>query len=280
MLISSRPSDSIKKISPWAALTRWTYADLYLGTAAMLREYQRVRPHFLYGPMSPLLLLAQALAQSGGGHHRPLGVISTGEQLSPSNCRHLESVFGGNVTDFYGMTEVGLIASRSIGCSTYQIIKKGAFFFEYIPMPDLPGFERLVVTDLQGGSMPLIRYETGDLVRRDIFQPGKPIIEFAGKQIDFVWLLDGERVSPYLIDGAVGDLPGVTQYKVIQQLDRSMDVYIATQVEDAAVLWEQAKAALSSVCRGLDIRMHALDELPATVGHKSRPIQTRVSLTG
>ncbi len=59
------------------------------------------------------------------------------------------------------------------------------------------GLERLVVTDLGGGFTPLIRFDTGDLVRRDLARAGKPIVQVCGEEVAAPQAPAGSYVSPY-----------------------------------------------------------------------------------
>jgi phenylacetate-CoA ligase len=273
MLISSRPSGSIKRVSPWAALARWTYVDLYAGDAELLREYVRTRPRVLYGPLSALLLLAQAIERHGTKVHRPAIVISTAEQVTHSCRRALRSAFDTDVTDFYGMAELGLVAWRDSRTNHYTA--QHGLALEFLPTADLPDFERLIVTD-PGGAMPLIRYDTGDVVRRDPAQPASPIVEIGGRQVDFILLPDGRRVSPYRVDGALSELPGVNRYQIVQQRDLSIDLSIGTTRSDIARVLQGAREALLSALFGepVALRVHELPPSPVPLSHKLRPIQS------
>ena len=270
MLISSRPANAIKQVSPWARLARWHYADLYLGADELVNRYRQIRPDVVYGPLSALLTLGEA----PHGHHAPRTVISTSEQLTPSMEQRVKASLGVDVTDFFGMTELGLVACK-LGGSPRYVTPKGAFILEYLPCNDASGLERLVVTDLAAGAMPFIRYDTGDLVRRDFTRPDLPIVEFAGKQLDFLTRPDGSRVSPYEIDRALGELAGMRQYHVIQESDYSVHAYLTTDGGDAADL-KGAEEGLRALCAPLPVHLHA-DASPVTAAsNKSRPVISHV----
>jgi len=281
MLISSRPSGSIRRVSPWAALARWTYVDLYAGDSELLREYLKARPRVLYGPLSALLLLAQAVERHGSDGHRPAVVVSTAEQLTSSCRRSIREAFGADVTDFYGMTELGLVAWRNSRIDHY-VTPQHDLALEFLPAADLPDFERFVVTDLGGGAMPLIRYDTGDLVRRDRTRPASPIVEIGGRQVDFICLPSGRRISPYRVDGALSELPGVERYQVVQQADLSIDLSIGTTRPDVARVLQEARKALLTALSGepVDLQVHHLPPRAALPpAHKLRPIQSRARMS-
>jgi phenylacetate-coenzyme A ligase PaaK-like adenylate-forming protein len=257
-----------------ASLTRWAYADLYLDEPAMLSAYAAARPHVLYGPLSSLVGLAQRLQESSQITHRPHLIVSSGEQLTVPYRRLLRDSFGVDVTDFYGITEFGLVLWRLANSITYSADTQH-FFIEYLPAEGAGPYERLVVTDLTGGVMPLIRYDTGDLVRRDKGLPGEPIVELAGREMDFLLLPDGSSLSPYQVEVCIEQIPGIAQFRVRQQRDLSIDLELLPDAAHGAEVIAQASEALRTLfCGTLAVRAVRCTEPIATVHGKFRPIHS------
>jgi phenylacetate-CoA ligase len=150
-----------------AAFLRWKYADVRLGEEAVFSKFAKSKPHVLYGPLSSLTLLARRLLATPSVKWRPRVVVSTAEQLTEDQRSLLETAFNARVADFYGTTELGLVAYSKPGVSGYQMLTN-EFHVELLPATPgkRGGPERFVVTDLMPGAMPLIRFDTGDLVRR------------------------------------------------------------------------------------------------------------------
>ena len=271
MLVAARHSTPLG-----ARLLRWTYADLEQGEAALAAQYLRVRPTVLYGPLSALLALADHLASHHSGCHRPRLVVTTAEELSPSYRRALERTYGDRIADFYGMTEFGLVAWRASVGGAYRL-PSGNLLLEFLPCADDEALERLVITDLAGGAMPLIRYETGDLVRRDGSLPDAPIVRFAGREVDCLQLPGGRRISPYRITTSLEVIEGVEQYEVVQYADLSVGIFIRTSARHAAPVLAAARDAVNHVCDGalpLEVKtMLAPTGLPA---RKLRPVRSLV----
>jgi phenylacetate-CoA ligase len=267
MLVASRHATPLG-----ARLLGWTYASLKQGEDALAAEYLRTRPAVLYGPLSSLLALADRLTSGHAGHHRPRLVVTTAEELTAAQRRTLDRAFGSRIADFYGMTELGLVAWRQGGEAPYRLPATN-LLLEYLPCAADDALERLVVTDLSGGAMPLVRYETGDLVRRDRSLPGAPIVRIAGREIDCLRLPGGRRVSPYRITTSLEVLEGVDQYEVVQNRDLSVDVSIRTAAADSAPLFELARQAVNHVCDGaLPLRVKAM-AAPDGTGRKLRPVR-------
>jgi phenylacetate-coenzyme A ligase PaaK-like adenylate-forming protein len=159
-----------------AMFVRWTYVDRRAGDGAVFAAYAKTRPQVLYGPLSSLVQLANCTLASPEVKWRPRLVISTAEQLTDANRALLESAFSARVADFYGVGELGLVGYSVPGLSGYKLIPRD-FHIETLPLAKGTDLERLIVTDLGGGVMPLIRFDTDDLVRRDRSRRGAPIVQ-------------------------------------------------------------------------------------------------------
>ena len=174
------------------------------------------------------------------------------------------------------MSELGLLAWRAATQDAYCVSRD--FFLEFLPDADVDGLERLVVTNLRGGAQPVVRLDTGDLVRRDHARPGRPITAFLGRRIDALVLVNGARLSPYRLITALEALAGVVEYGVTQQADRSVDVRIrCTREIDAPVVAAAARGAVTDLCPGLTVRVHCrAAPLPRLEG-KLRPIRSHAA---
>jgi phenylacetate-CoA ligase len=267
MLVASRHTAPLG-----ARMLGWTYASLKQGEDALAAEYWRVRPTVLYGPLSSLLALSDRLLTGRRRHHRPRLLVTTAEEATTAQRGALERVFGPNIADFYGMTEVGLVAWRSGSEQPYRL-PRANLLLEFLPCAADAELERLVITDLSGGAMPLVRYETGDLVRRDHTLPDSPIVRIAGREIDCLQLPGGGRVSPYRITTSLELLEGIDQYEVVQNEDLSVDVFIRTLAADVGPLFEGVRRAVNHVCDGaLSIEVKAMAPTGWT-GRKLRPVR-------
>lgn len=238
-----------RRNSQWSALARWHYASIGEDTETLAQRVNSVRPRVLYGPLSTLELLAEHLSNRNERLPALALVVSTAEQLTPERLATLERGFGVPVADFYGMTEFGLVAYRAPESARF-VPARSSLILEFVPVPGEDTVEQLVISDLAERTSPLVRYDTGDLVRRDGSRPDRPILEFAGRSFDCILLPNGERVSPYRIDVALEHLPDLRAFEVVQQPDLSIDVTIDVQAGEA----ERMRKAIA-------------DRLTALLGH-------------
>jgi phenylacetate-CoA ligase len=135
----------------------------------------------------------------------------------------------------------------------------------------------LLVTDLGGGAMPLIRFDTGDLVERDRSRPDRPIVGFRGRSVDCLRLPDGRLVSPYRITLALEEVAGLQRYQVIQRRDLSVDALLWTGITEPRSIQRQADERLRALLgAGVDIRLRAIPGDPDNDARKFRPVSSEV----
>jgi len=251
----------------------WHYVPLSLDEPALAAAYRRIRPAMLYGPLNTLLALASALDASGRQWPRPRSVVSTAEELTPLARRRLAAAYGVDPADFYGMTETGLLAWRPGGAAHYRIASDD-LLLEFLPSAADPLLERVVVTDFGKTAMPLVRFDTGDLVRRDGQLPGSPLIGFVGRTVDSLLLPDGRRISPYRVTLAVEAVDGVTQYRVTQRADLSLEctVWVASGA-GPAVIASVERRLRSLLDEAVPVTVHAGSTAEAAQ-RKFRPVQS------
>ena len=162
LLISETP------IPAASALLRWTHADAALSDDALFAKCVKARPSVLCAPLGVLTRLAARVIESREAMWLPRLLVSTAEQLTDAKRALLKSAFAAQVADFYSTPELGLVAYSRPGLPGYQL-QPDEFHIETLhSVGHRGGPERLLVTDLVPGAMPLIRFDTGDFVVPDL----------------------------------------------------------------------------------------------------------------
>jgi phenylacetate-CoA ligase len=150
-------------------------------------------------------------------------IIATAEVLLPGQREFLEGTFHARVFNRYGCREVSVIASE---CDQHRgmHVNAEALFVEVAPDPSVPPpAGKILVTDLLNYSMPLIRYEIGDVGRWAENQDcpcgrGLPLLaDVQGRITDFLVLPDGRRVSGPALTLVVSDMSDVRQVQFVQR---------------------------------------------------------------
>ncbi|MEX2123317.1 MAG: AMP-binding protein [Woeseia sp.] len=258
----------------------WHYQSVEDSTEHILDTYIRVRPQVLYGFTTPLRLLAERLRQRPQTVPAPRLVVATAEMLDSATRRTLQAVFGCPVIDFYGMTEMGLVAWQRPGADGY-ITPRSAVLTELIPDDSCHGRYRMLMTNLDLRASPIIRFDSGDLAFARS-AGGEPVITaFEGRRIDTLVCRDGTELSPYRITDALRDIPGVSRFKVTQRDLTSLDVDL--EVDSASVDHSRDRtiARIREIFekllgRGLELKFAFTDKLIPDGTRKFRPVESRV----
>ncbi len=133
--------------------------------AVMVRE----NVSCLVGVPAQVLALAR-WAESAGVSPALKSVLLSTDHVPRAVVRELARLWGCDVFEHYGMTELGLGGGTDCAAHTGCHLHEADFFFEIVdPLTGQPvpagGEGEVVVTTLARRAMPLIRYRTGDISR-------------------------------------------------------------------------------------------------------------------
>ena len=154
---------------------KFLYRNLPLHTArvseeAMMRFVEilrRYRPKYMVAYAQSAVAFAEFCKANNIHDITFESMIVSAEMLLPGTRGMLEETFRGKVFGRYGCREVSVIASECEYHSGLHL-NADALIVEVEPAANLPaGMGRVLVTDLLNRSMPLIRYEVGDLASLD-----------------------------------------------------------------------------------------------------------------
>ena len=201
----------------------------------------------------------------------PRAVYSSAEQLRPEMRRDIERFFGTKVHDFYGSREVGAIAGECKAGSLH------IFSFNNIvelldehgqPVPEGTA-GRVTVTTLHNYSMPLIRYEVGDVAIAAPPCPcGNPLpclSHIEGRITDQFVTLRGGRVSGEYFTHLFYFNDTVLQFQVVQHSVDAIEILYVPRpggaVMDRLNIERQIRRVMGKECRVL---WSERDDLPLT----------------
>jgi phenylacetate-CoA ligase len=255
------------------------YQSVEQPAGEILDAYLKIRPQVLYGFATPLRMLAENLVRSGQEHPRPRLVVSTAEMLDPATRRTLASAFSCPVYDFYGMTEMGLVAWQRRAVDGY-ITSRNAVVTELLPRDSCDGRYRMVMTNLDLRASPIIRFDSGDLAFADDIDGELRVMAFEGRSIDTIIRRDGGELSPYRITDALRDIPGVRRFKVTQRRMNGLtvDLEVDSRLRKQAV--DRIRSILDELLGGgVDLSFGFTDKLVPDGAPKFRPIESLVPRT-
>ncbi len=203
----------------------------------IILELQALKPEVLEGEPVYLTLLARAAKRRRVSVPSLRTVILTYGKASRQHSRRIAEVFPAAQVDLYGSTEAGYIFVGDAFADNLRVIDGNAFV-ELTPWrPELPEIFQINVTTRDREAMPLLRYFTGDIVRRT--PAGYRIL---GRERDLHLRPDGAVVSAFEIDAALPDDFACWHWSLVQGADNRWDFqYVADELAPAGL--EQRVAA-------------------------------------
>lgn len=203
----------------------------------IVTELQAVRPDVLEGEPIYLSLLARAALRRKVSVPSIRAVILTYGKASLVHSRRIAEAFPAPQVDLYGSTEAGYIFVGEAFRDDSRVIDGNAFV-ELVPYRGLSDVFQLYVTTRDREAMPLLRYHTGDVVRR--LPTGYRVL---GREGGLHFRADGSIVSPTEIDAVIPADFTCWHYSLTQAGDTRWNFdYVAEESAPAGL--EEAIAAV------------------------------------
>lgn len=203
------------------------------------------------------LRLGEQIGAASGMERRDLAVrkvIVAGEPGGsvPAVRRRLEELWGARVFDHHGMTEVGPVSYEEAAHPGGLMILEEAYLAEVIDAET--GREvaegecgELVLTTLDRAACPLLRYRTGDWVRKG-FVNGRLFLDGGVLcRVDDMLVVRGVNLYPSAVEAVVRGFPEVVEFVVEQREVEAM--------EEPTVLVELAEGADEALLDKLRARL-------------------------
>ena len=212
-------------------ISAFTHSEQQL--IALCKRINNTSTYHLAGYASSLNVIAE-YALANNFTIKLKSVISLGDKLFSNYKTTIEKAFGCKVYDTYGCNEGFLIASQKD--LEYKYIMSPHVYLEILddnnqPVPD-GQLGHVVVTRLDGYSMPLIRYKIGDLaiklpkerypINREF---NYPLLEkIIGRETDIVHLPNGKKMVVHSFTGIFEYIPEIKQFQVLQEVQNEITI--------------------------------------------------------
>jgi len=266
-------------------MNRTVFAAYDLGPEKLqqfVRLAQRRRPCYLLGYASAIHAAAMAFDQAVRPELK--AVISTGEVLYEWQQQEIEERLGVPVIQEYGMCEASVIAYSCPRGSMHVL--DSLVHVELLDEDDRPvdigATGRIVVTLLRRHTVPLIRYDTGDMAA-EVEQgcccgrPGRLIGRVQGRTYDLIHTPCGRTVPGVLFTHAMKYLKDVKRYSIVQKdLDRIEIRYEQQRPIHGDDLAIARKKMQEAVGPGVDLRFIAVEALAREGSGKFRWIRSEI----
>ena len=263
-----------------------TYVNIscFLEIEKQVQLLKDEKPDFIHGYPSSLSQIAKIILDGGINGIRASVVSTAAELLHKKDREIIATAFKVNPYDRYAARECGSIAWECDEHNGYHINIDNIvveFLKDGRPV-DLGERGDVVVTNLHSYAMPFIRYRIGDVaVPSDkecpcgIELPLMEIIE--GRDEDFISLRDGRKISPMMVTGTLDHIPGLRQFRVIQE---DMDLLHAVLAKGEGfgpdTVHRVEKELKTIMYEEMDIRCEVVDDIPREPSGKVRAVISRL----
>lgn len=269
-----------------------TYVSAFDLSDEVLDGYLRIiedRKHlYMMGYAASMYLIARR-AEEVGFNHALKGIISWGDMMFPKYRELIERQFKCRVTDSYGCGEGIQMGAQcgSAGSSYHLFMPHVAVEFTNGGRRVEPG-ERgeILLTRLDPGAMPLIRYSVGDMGVEDPAQAcpcgrGFSLMKSVdGRAADIVVTPSGNRLIVHFFTGIFEYAGTIDTFQVVQERPGEINVKIVVKRDFQMSDWEALKKEmLEKGDRELKISMEIVDEIPLEKSNKRRFVVSRVPMT-
>jgi len=257
-------------------------SDQALDHCLSLIEARRLQ--YVMGYPGSIFFLAKRARQLGF-NNRLSGIVCWGDNLYRHYRDEMEAAFGCRVTDTYGCGE-GIQVAAQCEEGAYHIFMPHVIVEVVddtgVPVgPGTPG--TILLTRLDPGAMPLIRYQVGDVGRKgeEFSCPcgrGWATLEaIEGRDTDVIITPRGNRLIVHFFTGIFEYYPSIDSFKVTQQRPGAIHVEIVPRSEFRSEHWEKIKMEIMD--KGdpdLEIEMSLVNDLPLEASNKRRFVVSKL----
>lgn len=165
------------------------------------------------------------------------GITVSAEALTEIQRNIIKSVFNCPVVSRYATEELGILAHECEYEKNHHL-NDYDFYIEILKLncdeeAEEGEIGRIVVTDLFSNALPLIRYEIGDLVtvgsECECGRKGRVLKNIEGRLVETILDSNGNRVSPFALNGALRDILNIRQFQFIQKTKKDYVLKIVKQ---------------------------------------------------
>jgi phenylacetate-CoA ligase len=252
----------------------------------MLDQIDRKKIEFVFGYASSIYLFAKYI-ESIGETRQLRSVFTWGDSLFPHYRQSIERVFRCKVSDCYGLGE-GLQCAAQ--CELHDGLHEAmhGVVVEIVDSNGMPcpigEIGRVIVTRLEHGCMPLIRYDTGDIAS---FLPEpcpcgrkmRLLSRIQGRATDIVSTPYGDRLIVHFFTQLFEMVPQIHQFQVRQeQADRIQVLYVASDKFEMPLL-DQLRKQIQMNCKfPLQVDFVPVSDIPLEKSNKRRFVISSIPL--
>jgi phenylacetate-CoA ligase len=205
-------------------------------------------------------------------------IVTGAEKLYSHHREAIEKLFRVPVYERYGGRDFGLLAIQVSSEPSDRVFEVDWTWA--LVEPETEGDRSsILVTKFHADAMPMIRYRVGDIgTFPSGSRPGHPSLvlkEIVGRELDFIWLPDGEALSGAQLPHLFRTFP-VREFMFVQEENFSVELQIVPRPELSQVKRDEIEKIVSLNLRGIPLSIRLVDSIERTRANKWRPVVSKV----
>ena len=253
----------------------------------IVNEINRYKPHLIESYASGLLLLAKYMKEQNlKFSFKPKLVITTSEQLTESNRKYAESIFGFDIIQRYGSIEFCGHLAQECKEKKDMHLNTDLVSIEFVDDKKMPISEgkrgKMLISDLNNFAMPFVRYAIGDLGKYSRECKCKrtfPLIEIEAREMDIILSKKKEKISVLEISGLLIDQYAeyVLQFQIIQKKVGELCIRISPSYKYKSEMTNILKKDLCMLLPDFDMEINLVDEIPIEKNGKRKILISEIN---
>lgn len=248
------------------------------------RVINKFKPKFIYSYASSIYFFAKWVNKNSIDIYKPQGVFTTSEKLYSNMRRDIETIFGCEVYDTYGVNDGSLSANEcSEHCGLHIDTERGIMEVVNEKNEQLENDEgKILGTSLYNYAMPVIRYEVGDLgnITDDSCNCGrghKLLKEIVGRSADIFTTPEGKNVHGWFFLFVLDEhCKGMKEYQVIQEKIDKIVIKIVQEDDFDEKQVGKINEIIKAKSGGWDVEFKLVDNINRTKAGKYKFIVSKV----
>jgi phenylacetate-CoA ligase len=213
-------------------LRNWSYFSVFdMDDESMDKYFDYLikwKPKFLRGYPSALLLVAEYALKNNVKLPHLKGIFTASEVVHDIQRDKLKEAFGVNVFDHYGQAEITCMFHE---CEIHEgmHIDSEYGYVELLPSSS-EGLYKIIATNLHNLSMPLLRYDTGDLSDGTFIEcgckKGLKLKKIHGRNDDYIIKKDNSKISTINLYTYFAKLDYINKFQMQQNSKGTLEIIL------------------------------------------------------
>jgi phenylacetate-CoA ligase len=203
-------------------------------------------------------------------------VFTSSETLSSDAAARIREVLHCQVHDLYGQNESVVMLQRCDGVRFYRPVPHYGVLELHATADGEQDLRQVVGTGFINDMFPLVRYETGDVVRverreQGVVCDGCSIVEVVGRTGDILHSADGTLYCPSVLEFATRYLAGTRDLLIAQTADDVLEIRYVSDADLAPSAQEELIRAMSErTGRRFTVKLRRVDSIGRGTSGKKR----------